>query len=232
MSYTSDLIAIVGQTGTGKSTSLENMNPATTFIINVANKPLPFKGWGKKYRLLNTETEEGKRGNYYATNESKKIADLLQYISDVRKDILDAVIDDFQYIMADEFMQRAYETGWAKYTEMGRHVYDILDKARRLRPGLRIYVLTHDEVTKQGANERRKIKTIGNLLDDKITLEGMFTYVLFTHVEKTIGKDESNYYFITQTDGFTSAKSPKGCLPYKIPNDLTIVSKAIDDYKN
>ena len=230
MSYTSELIAVVGQTGTGKSTSFENLDPATTFLINVSNKPLPFRGWTKKYKVFSTETEEGRKGNYYASNDSGKIANLMQYISDNMPQIKIIILDDFQYIMADEFMRRAYEKGWEKYTELGRHVYDVLDKGRNLRSGLKIIVSTHDEIVKQGANERRKIKTIGSMLDDKITLEGMFTYVLFTHVEKAIGKDESDYYFLTQTDGYTTAKSPRGCLPYKIPNDLSIVVKAIDSY--
>jgi len=232
MSYVSELIAIVGQSGTGKSTSIENMNSASTFIINVAGKPLPFKGWAKKYKLLDMSTAEGKKGNYYSTHAFDKIVDLMTYVSKERPEITDLIVDDFQYIMSDEFMQRAYERGWDKFTEMARHVYDILDKGRKLRGTLKVYILTHDEVVKQGVNERRKMKTIGNLLDDKITLEGMFTYVIFTHVEKQVGKDQSTYSFITNTDGWTTAKSPKGCLPYKIPNDLTLISKAIEDYKN
>lgn len=231
MSYISELIAIAGQSGTGKSASLENMNPKTTFLINVSSKPLPFRGWMTKYKPLNMATEEGKTGNYAPTNDWQVILNLMKYVNESRPEITDLIIDDFQYLMADEFMKRAYEKGWDKFTEMGRHIYDILDLGRRLRGTLKVYVLTHDEIVKQGVNERRKMKTIGNLLDDKITLEGMFTYVLFTHVERVAGKDEGNYSFLTQTDGYTTAKSPKGCMPYKIPNDLTLVSKAIDDYK-
>lgn len=141
------------------------------------------------------------------------------------------IIDDFQYIMANEFMNRAYEKGWDKYTELARHAFDVLDASRNLRGDIKVIFLTHDEVVKEGVNQRRKIKTIGNMLDDKISLEGMFTYVLFTHTEKTAGKDQPDYYFITNTDGYTTAKSPKGCLPYKMPNDLVEVIKAIDAYK-
>lgn len=231
MSYSSELIAVVGPTGGGKSTSLENLNPSETFIINISNKPLPFKGWMAKYKIFSNLTEEGLKGNYFHSNDSMKIVGLLDFISTKLLHIKNIVLDDFQYIMADEFMRRAYEKGWDKYTELARHVYDVLDKARSLRPDLKIFVLTHDEVVKQGVNERRKMKTIGSMLDDKITLEGLFTYVLFTHVEKVAGKDQPDYYFVTQTDGYTTAKSPKGCLPYKIPNDLSIVIKAIDAYK-
>lgn len=230
MSYTSELIAVAGQTGTGKSTSLENLDPAETFIINVSNKPLPFRGWAKKYKPFTTKTEEGRKGNYYASESTAEVVALMQMISETMPHIKIIIIDDFQYFMASEFMARAYEKGWDKYTELARHVYDVLDKGRNLRPGLKIIVLTHDEIVKAGVNERRKMKTIGNMLDDKITLEGLFTYVLFTHVEKMVGQEVANYSFITQTDGYTTAKSPRGCMPYKIPNDLSIVIKAIDAY--
>jgi len=230
MSYKSELIAVAGQTGTGKSTSIENLNPAETFLINVANKPLPFKGYKAKYRPFSTETPEAMKGNYYTTDNTTKIVDLMNYISDSMPHIKQIILDDMQYIMSHEFMNRAYEKGWDKFTELARHMYDVLNTGRLLRESLKVIVLTHDEIVKEGALQRRKIKTIGNLLDDKITLEGMFTYVLFTHVEKTVGKDSSDYYFITQTDGYTSAKSPKGCLPYKMPNDLSLVIKHIDEY--
>ncbi|MFN7465288.1 MAG: AAA family ATPase [Planctomycetota bacterium] len=231
MSYSSELIAVVGPTGGGKSTSTENLNPSETFYINLSNKPLPFRGWMNKYKPYSSKTEEGKKGNYYNSNISDVIVALLQNISDNMPHIKYIIIDDYQYLMADEFMRRAYEKGWDKYTELARHAYDILDKSRNLRADIKVFVLTHDEVVKEGVNQRRKIKTIGNLLDDKISLEGMFTYVLFTHTEKVAGKDEPEYYFITNTDGYTTAKSPKGCLPYKMPNDLAKVAKAIDAYK-
>jgi len=230
MSYKSELIAVAGQTGTGKSTSMENLNPAETFLINVANKPLPFKGYKNKYKPFNSESPEGLKGNYYTTDNTSKICDLLNYISTNMLHIKIIILDDMQYIMSHEFMNRAYEKGWDKFTELARHMYDVLNTARNLRESLKVIVLTHDEIVKEGALQRRKIKTIGNLLDDKITLEGMFTYVFFTHVEKVVGKDSSDYFFITQTDGFTSAKSPKGCLPYKMPNDLAQVVKLIDEY--
>lgn len=230
MSYTSELIGICGQSGTGKTTSIESLNPVETFMINVSNKPLPFQGWMKKYKQFTTTTEEGKKGNYYATNESPKIVNMLGYISEFMPHIKQVIIDDYQYTMADFFMKKANEKGWDKFTELAKNAYDILDKGRNLRAGLKIFVLTHDEVVRQGVNERRKMKTIGNMLDDKITLEGMFTYVLFTHVEKDPNKPIPDYYFITNTDGFTTAKSPKGCMPYKIPNDLSLVIKAIDAY--
>lgn len=232
MSYTSELIAICGPTGGGKSTSTEDLNPLETFYINVSNKPLPFSGWTKKYKIFSTKTEEGKKGNYFATNNTKVITDILSHISENMPHIKQVILDDFQYIMADEFMSRAYEKGWDKFTEMARHVYDVLDIGRKLRAGLKICVLTHDEIAKDGVNQRRKMKTIGNLLDDKITLEGLFTYVLFTHVEKVVGKEQPEYFFITQTDGYTSAKSPKGCLPYKMPNNLKLVIEHIDKYNN
>lgn len=118
MSYSSELIAVAGPTGGGKSTSTENLNPAETFYLNVSNKPLPFKGWMKKYKLFDTKSEEGKKGNYFPTNNTKIICDIFKYVSGNMPHIKQIILDDFQYIMADEFMNRAYEKGWDEHLSL------------------------------------------------------------------------------------------------------------------
>lgn len=101
------LVAIVGQSGTGKSTSIETLNPQETVLINVANKPLPFKGWKSKY--VQKKLSEG--GNYVVTESAAQIVAALTYINQHRPEIKYIVIDDLQYIMSFEFMNKANEKG-------------------------------------------------------------------------------------------------------------------------
>lgn len=219
----SEIIAVVGQTGTGKSTSIESLNPKETAIINIIGKPLPFKGWKAKY---NSEHK-----NYSVSVSAKDIVSALKKISDTRPEIKVIVIDDFQYLMSTEFMNRSDEKGWDKFTDIARHAWDVINTAKSLREDLKVVVLSHDEMIQENFQPKRKIKTIGKMLDDKVTLEGLFTVVLFTDVTKDQQTGELNYRFITQNDGSTTSKSPRGMFKdFMIPNDLAYVIRCIDEY--
>lgn len=219
----SEIIAVVGQTGTGKSTSIESLNPKETAIINIIGKPLPFKGWKTKY---NSENK-----NIHVSVSAKDIVAALKKINDTRPEIKVIVIDDFQYLMSSEFMSRSEEKGWDKFTDIARHAWDVINTAKNLREDIKVFVLSHDEIITENFLPRRKIKTIGKMLDDKVTLEGLFTVVLFTDVTKDQQSGELKYTFITQNDGSTTSKSPKGMFSqFQIPNDLAYVIKCIDDY--
>jgi hypothetical protein len=220
----SEIVAIVGQTGTGKSTSIEGLDPKETVIIGMINKPLPFRGWKQKYT-------SGKGGNYIISVDSKKIVDALTFISNNRPEIKQIIIDDFQYLMSTEFMNRSNETGWEKFTDIARHVWDVITKARELREDLKVIFLSHDEIITENFQPKRKIKTIGKLLDDKVTLEGLFTVVLFTEIIKNQNEEGLKYTFITQNDGTTTAKSPRGMFEeMHIPNDLVDVIAKMNAY--
>lgn len=226
----SNLVGVVGGTGTGKTTALRTLPPEETFIINVVGKPLPFKGWKAKFPAV--EKKDGKLvGRYYSTDDSEKICTALRTISEEMPKIKHIIIDDSQYLMSNEFMKRAKEKTYDKFTDIGKHMWDVLNTARTLRENLKVFILTHDELMKEG--DIRKMKTIGKLLDDKITLEGLFTVVLFTYVTKDTDTNKIRYQFITQTDGSTTAKSPEGMFDtLLIDNDLKFVADAIDKYEN
>jgi len=114
---------IIGESGTGKSTSIRNLNPEETFIINVLNKPLPFRGYKNQYKMVSAD---GATGNYYASNKYENIVLVINKINAKRLDIKTLIIDDFQYLMANEFMSRALERGYDKFSEIGKHAYDLL----------------------------------------------------------------------------------------------------------
>lgn len=213
----SNLILILGQSGTGKSTSIRNMDSEDTFIIQTVNKPLPFKGFKKNYPIMD---KDGK-GRRLVSDNYDKIISCLKYLNN-NKDIKNIIIDDFQYVISNEFMVRAKEKGFDKFTEMAQHYYMIIDVASRLREDLNIFFLSHNEQKEDGTS---KVKTIGKLLDEKITIEGLFTIVLNTVIQ------DNKYYFQTQNNGFNTTKSPLGMFDEQlIENDLKLVTEKINEY--
>jgi len=207
------LIMIIGKSGRGKSSAIRNLDPTTTHLISVLGKPLPFP---KAFQY--------KEGENLTTNSNAD--SIRRTMSQVSRDekISTLIIDDAQYIMATEFMDKAMVKGYDKFTLMARNIWEILVLATKLRPGLKVFFLTHEEET---PNER-KMKTLGKLLDDKITPEGISSIVLYSDV---IGnQDKRTYVFSTQSDGYTNAKSPYEMFPYQIPNDFLLITKRIDEY--
>jgi len=201
---------ILGQSGTGKTASLRNMDPAETLLIQVISKPLPFRS--NDWRQV---TADG--GNILTLSSSDAICAAMRKTS---RSII--VIDDLQYLLATEFMNRAYETGYAKFTEMAKHYYDVLICAADLPAHKRVYLLSHSDTSELG---QVKAKTIGKLLDEKITVEGLVTIVLRTHAIN------GQYVFSTRNSGSDTVKTPLGLFEQEhIPNDLAAADAAIADY--
>lgn len=206
-------VLILGGSGSGKSASLRNFQPGEIGIINVAGKPLPFRNRLSvyncdKYQDIVLEGEKkGVPGIYTAIRNSKA------------KSI---VIDDCQYLMANEYMRRSGETGYQKFTDIGKNFWELVRMTSELPDDAIVYFLGHIE---RDADGHEKLKTIGKLLDEKITVEGMFTIVL--RAQAIDGK----YTFRTQTNGLDTAKSPMEMfLSLEIDNDLKAVDKIIRDY--
>lgn len=201
---------ILGQSGTGKTTSLRNLDPNDVLLIQAVRKPLPFRS--KEWKQL---TSEG--GSIYVCDNAAQICKVMEKTT--RKII---IIDDNQYIMANEFMRRSAEKSFDKFTEIGRNMWDIFNKASALPDDVRVYILSHTDESESG---RTKIKTVGKMLDEKITLEGMVTICLQTQVVN------DNYIFMTKNNGHNTVKSPIGLFESEhIENDLKAVDDAIVDY--
>lgn len=224
----SELIGIIGESGTGKSTGVRTLDPKETAIINCVGKPLPFKGWKSNYTKF-----DGKKGNYYSTDESSKIVKFMNHVSESMPEIKNLIIDDWQYTMSNEFMKRSKEKGFEKFTEIGKHAWETLNTGKSLRDDLKVFILTHSDTVPGdfGAPPIVKIKTIGKLLDDKINPMGLFTVLLFTDVLKK-ENGEMEYRFVTNNDGNYPAKSPMEMFDQYIPNDLQFVADKIDEYNN
>lgn len=224
-----ELLAIVGESGSGKTTSIRNLDPEHTFIISTTGKRPGIKGANKKYPTFSVA--DGKMsGNFYATSNVDQIGKMLQIIDKKMPHITTVVIDDYQYVMGFEAMDRAKEKSYDKFTDMAQHAYQVLKTAMNMRDDLYVVVSTHSENTGDRINPYNKMKTLGKMLDSVITLEGLFTYVLFT----TIQRDEDNkssYKFITNSDGTCTAKSPMGLFDDTyVDNDLNMVINRIKEY--
>lgn len=223
-------VLIIAESGAGKSTSIEALDPKETFIINVANKPLPFKGWRKKYV---TWSKENPGGNLYDKAAPESIEACLRYVSEKRPEIKTIVIDDFQYMSSFEFFDKVDEKGYEKFTKIGAHLARIARLPKDLRDDLMIFILTHaEEATDMDGKRRLKAKTIGRMVDEKLTLEGLFSIVLFGKVKKN-KEGEIRYVFETQTNGENTCKSPRGMFStLEIENNLQLVRQSILDYEN
>lgn len=200
---------ILGESGTGKSTSMRNLSPADTLLIQTVKKPLPFRS--KEWKPVSDN------GNVLVTDDSHRIINAMQK---TRRKVI--VIDDYQYMIANEFMRRTGERGYDKFTEMALHAWQVAKLASELPDDVRVYILSHTDTKDDGTI---KAKTIGKLLDEKITLEGLFSIVLRT------GKNDGGYYFRTKNSGSDTVKTPIGLFESEtIDNDLAEVDKAICKY--
>ena len=195
------LVMIYGQSGTGKSTSLRNFKNEEVAVVNVSGKPMPFRGNLKPYN---------------SDNYQKIMAAI------AKTDRKSIVIDDATYLMVNEFMRTAKQTGYQKYTDMACSFNSLIEFAASLPEDKIVYFMGHSDQADDG---REHFKTIGKMLDNYVTVEGRFTIVLKTVVQ------DGKYYFSTQNNGQDTVKSPMGLFSSNlIDNDLKFVDDCIRDY--
>jgi hypothetical protein len=195
-------VLILGESGSGKSASLRNFEPEDVSIFNVAAKPMPFR---KKLPM-------------------KATFDYSAIMSCMAKSNKKAfVIDDSQYLMCFESFRKAKDTGFGKFTDIALNFYNLVQFViTQTAPDVIVYFLQHTETDSNTG--KVKAKTMGKMLDNQLTLEGLFSIVLMC---VTDGKKHS---FITQSDGYTTAKSPMEMFPEVIDNDLKAVDQTIREY--
>lgn len=194
-------VLILGESGSGKSTSLRNFEVEDVSIFNVAGKPLPFK---KKLPSFSTS-------NYEVIKDGMK--------KSAKKSF---VIDDSQYLLAFALFDKAKETGYGKFTDMAVDFKNLISFVIKDLPAdVIVYFLHHVETTETG---KIKAKTTGKMLDNQLTVEGLFSIVLLCQT------DGISHKFVTQSDGYTTAKSPMEMFDREIDNDLKLVDTTIRDY--
>lgn len=228
-------ICIAGYSGAGKSVSLlpnkefgiKGLDPKKTVFINVANKPLPAKGWRKYYDESGDIRE---KGNYIVATNATKIKSIIEYVAASRLDVNHIVIDDMGFVLSFDVMNKVDEKGYDKWTNLAKSLYDLTKIARSVRNDLYIIFTFHIESNDTG---KTKIKTAGKLIDNTVNLDGLFTYILYAETIMDPITDEVRHVFRTKTNGTDSCKTPPGCFEEKyIPNDIGYVIEQIEKYEN
>ena len=194
----------MGESGSGKSASMRNFKKEDVGILNVASKPLPFRNTNGLV-TVNKATYSMIKGAVTSPNR------------------LSYVIDDAQYLMAFESFDKANIAGFTKFTEMAKNYEEMLRVIQEdTSPDTIVYVMQHIETDENG---KVKAKTLGKMLDQQLTIEGLFSIVLLAKA------DERRHYFVTQSDGTNPCKSPMGMVDeVEIDNDLKMVDDAIREY--
>ena len=193
---------VVGESGSGKSASLRNFNENDVGIFNASEKPLPFR---KKLPMAMTGDYETIKATLRQNNKNCY------------------VLDDIGLTMAFYLFDKVNEVGYGKFTAVAKGFYDLVQCAiRETSDDTIVYFIMHTERSDDG--NRIKAKTAGKMIDNQLTLESLFSIVLFCMT------DGRKHVFITQSDGVTTAKSPMGMFELEIDNDLKAVDKAIRDY--
>ena len=203
---------ILGNSGSGKSTSLRNLDPTKTLLIQCIKKPLPFRATGWKTRI--TIKSEG---NVIQTSDPALIEKCLRMS---KAEIV--VIDDYQAVMVNELLSRSSEKGYDKFSDIAKSAWNVFNAAGDLAEHRRVYILAHTQTDDFG---QVRMKTVGKMVDNTLVPEGYFTIVLRTEVIN------GNYKFSTQTNGQDCCKSPMGMFADShVDNDLAAVDEAISEF--
>ena len=211
-------VLLMGASGSGKSTSLRNLPAEETAIINITNKPMPFRNKDGKtiVTLKDFKKEDDKELSYEELYKR-----IIATIKSTKKKII--VIDDSSYMMAFENFEKANNKGYDKFTNMAKNYYDLIKSAISCSDEKIVYIITHEEI--DDVNQLYRPKTIGKMLSNQLVIEGLFSIVL-----RSIYKN-GEYIFQTQNDGTSVCKSPMDMFSQKeIPNDLFEVDKVIREY--
>lgn len=222
----SNVILILGESGTGKSTSIESLNPLETFIFNSADKHLPFPGSKTKYKtILNDKGNPSySKSNMISERNIRKISQEIINLAERRSEIKNIIIDDLAYALLESVFERFDEKSFDKYKAFAKELKELIDSTKGLRDDLNIIIMNHIEYDTDSMGSRRVIFKMpaGKFTKEAIVPEGLFDTVLYAECTR-IG-DENKYYFRTQNSGNDTCKSPRGMFPGpRIPNDMQYI---------
>lgn len=194
-------VLIVGESGSGKSASLRNFDEKEVAIFNVSEKPMPFR---KKLPMVKT-------------SNMKWIAE------EIKRNARNCfVVDDAGLAMTFYLFGKVNDKGYEKFTQVAKDFYDMVQAVDQCSDDTIVYFMMHTDRSDDGS--KVKAKTAGKMIDSQLTLESLFSIVLYCVT------DGKSHKFITRSDGVTTAKSPIEMFPLEMDNDLKAVDTAIREY--
>lgn len=220
-------VLIIGETGHGKTYMTKELDPKNTLIISIGGRKPTYERNNIDLRL-NKES-----GNFIREKDPEKVSNILTAVSKHRPDIKNIVIDDAQWLMAFIYLEKAMKMGYDVYKEIAKKTFDVIQTAIwEVRDNVIVYWLWHpEEVTKNGGYKSIKAKTVGNMLDNNMTLESIFDTVLRLVIRKN--DNEIIRTLVTQTDGFDTCRSAEGLFDsFEIPASLKLVEERIRKFNN
>jgi len=231
----SNVILILGESGTGKSTSLKTLNPLETFIFNSAEKSLPFPGSKTLYKTI--YNDNGKinphKSNILNEKSMTGIADKIIFIAEKRPEIKNIIVDDIAYALLQSVFDRFDEKNFDKFKKFAIELKNLIDSTKNLRDDLNIIIMNHIEYDTDAMGARKVIFKMpaGKFTKEALVPEGLFDTVLYAECAKE--GEENIYFFRTQNSGNDTCKSPMGMFPGKrIPNDMQYVIDSYIAYHN
>jgi hypothetical protein len=160
-------ILIIADSGAGKSTAIRELDPTETFVINVAGKGLPFKGWKKNYQPI---SKTNPKGNISNVSSAAGIMKCMKHVEENMPHIKNLIIDDFQYMASFEYFDRAQEKGYDKFTDIATNIASVSKMPKDMRDDLNVFYLTHPEEVNRNGSVLIKAKTVGKMIDNALTL--------------------------------------------------------------
>lgn len=213
----SNALLIIGETGSGKTSSLASLPPTETFYIDCDGKGLPWRGWRKSYNADNK--------NYVCVADASTIIGILDNVNTNAPHIKYVVIDTINAVMIADEMARSKEKGYDKWVDLAVSVYGIITSANKLRDDLTVIITAHTETVTEDGYRITRVKTSGQKLQ-KIKIESYFNTVLLATV-----KDGEHYFITNNTDGTSTAKTPRGlCESTLVPNDIMPIVEALKEF--
>lgn len=211
------LICVMGESGSGKTTSMRTLDPTTTYYVDCDGKGLAWKGWKAQYNKENK--------NYSRTRDIPKISELLCKINEGKPEVKTVVIDTLNTCMADKEVKGMKDNGFGKWIDLTQFVWNLIESAGRLRDDLTVIFVMHSETVRDDFGYAfTRIRTNGRKLE-KLVPESLFGTVLLA--KRT---EEGRYVFETQTKNST-AKTPMGAFEtFEIDNDIQSVLKALEEF--
>jgi hypothetical protein len=228
----SQIIALAGFSGSGKSSSLKYLDPETTFIISCTPKQLSIPGFRKNYKKLNKDGENY-YGNWYFSNKFASVSKVAKIVNSKMPEIKTLVIDDVNYLLSDETFSKAEEKGYEKFTILAKNYYDFVLMTMTLRDDLTVVFISHLVNDGTDIDPEIRLFTTGKMLTSKVNIDGLFNYIIYAEKHESPDGESVEYKFRTQGGMHDTCRCTAGCFKEKyIEPNMKLVIDTINEFEN